>query len=106
MRLWDAGPSFEFYTLKIALRRYGNAAKHVLVEAGKRLPIFGDEIGMDVSRGNGFYRTKFCHKLKRMIAPSPLKRPSVASPLSPGEGERQKLVSGVRGWEFFIYLFS
>ncbi len=49
VRARDPGPSFEFYTLKITLRWHGNAAKHVLVEAGKRLPIFGDEIGVNVT---------------------------------------------------------
>ncbi len=48
MGAWNTGSRFEFFTLKVAFWRNRDTPEDLLVEAGKRTPIFCNEIGVNV----------------------------------------------------------
>ena len=48
VRAWNPCACFKLFALKVTLWRNRNTAKELLVEISQCLPIFGDEVGMNV----------------------------------------------------------
>jgi hypothetical protein len=65
MGTWKARSGFELFALDVALWQNGDASKELLVEGGKRPPIFSNKVGVNEFRWNAhvlFPKYRFAFK--------------------------------------------